>query len=110
MPGSRAPERVHMAIPSMGVKPIVVSTLFPPIVAANEHPPPRWQIINRKRRIVLAFEESGGLAGGPAKAGPVKAIAANPFFQPVIRAGVSRGCLSERTMKACIKDGDLRNF
>ena len=47
MPGSSAPDRVHMAIPSMGVKPIVVSTLFPPTVAASEHPPPKWQIINR---------------------------------------------------------------
>ena len=41
MPGSIEPERVPIINPSSGVKPMVVSTLFPLCIAASEQPFPR---------------------------------------------------------------------
>jgi hypothetical protein len=46
-PGSTDPERVAIARPSSGVKPIVVSTDLPPATAATEAPAPRWQLTMR---------------------------------------------------------------
>ena len=39
------PDRVPIAIPEFGVKPIVVSTLLPASMAASEQPFPRWQLM-----------------------------------------------------------------
>ena len=47
MPGSIEPLRVPIIRPSSGVKPMVVSMLFPPRTAASEAPLPRWQMISR---------------------------------------------------------------
>ena len=46
-PGSIEPLRVPIIRPSSGVKPMVVSTLFPSRTAASEAPLPRWQMIRR---------------------------------------------------------------
>ena len=46
-PGSTDPDRVTMARPSSGVKPIVVSTLRPCRTAASDAPAPRWQDTTR---------------------------------------------------------------
>jgi hypothetical protein len=55
MPGSTAPERVHIARPSSGVKPIVVSMLRPSRVAQSEQPPPRFR--DRFGHTPLSVEE-----------------------------------------------------
>ncbi len=47
-PGSTDPDRVAITSPSMGVKPMVVSTEIPSRTAANEAPAPRWQVTMRR--------------------------------------------------------------
>ncbi len=42
--GSMEPERVPIMMPSSGVRPIVVSKHFPPLIAEIEEPLPRWQV------------------------------------------------------------------
>ncbi len=45
MAGSMLPQRVPIARPSSGVKPMLVSTDFPPFTAVMLAPLPRWQVI-----------------------------------------------------------------
>lgn len=45
MPASISPDREIIMRPSSGVKPMVVSMLFPFLTAVMEAPPPRWQRI-----------------------------------------------------------------
>ncbi|MPN04558.1 hypothetical protein SDC9_151799 [bioreactor metagenome] len=45
MPASMSPTRVPMGRPATGVKPMEVSTLFPPSTAVTEEPLPRWQVM-----------------------------------------------------------------
>ena len=45
--GSRSPLRLPITRPSSGVKPIEVSTVRPPRMAAIEQPLPRWQVTTR---------------------------------------------------------------
>jgi len=47
MLGSMEPERVPIMIPSSGVNPMLVSTLFPFATAVTEAPLPRWQTMSR---------------------------------------------------------------
>ena len=47
--------------PSSGVKPMVVSTLTPPWIAASEAPLPRWQVIMR-RELQFFAQNIGGAA------------------------------------------------
>jgi hypothetical protein len=49
-PGSTLPARVAMTRPSIGVKPIVVSTQRPSRTAASDAPAPRWQLTTRGAR------------------------------------------------------------
>ena len=48
------PARVAITSPSSGVKPIVVSTLWPCRTAASDAPAPRWQDTIRSRCGVLS--------------------------------------------------------
>ena len=43
--GSMSPHLVPIIKPSSGVRPIEVSTTFPPSTAAIEAPFPKWQVI-----------------------------------------------------------------
>ena len=45
MPGSMSPERVPMARPASGVRPIEVSIGRPLRIAAADAPLPRWRVI-----------------------------------------------------------------
>ena len=45
IPASRSPDRVPMGTPARGVKPMEVSTLFPPSTAVTEEPLPKWQVM-----------------------------------------------------------------
>ena len=99
-PGSTDPERVPMARPSSGVKPIDVATEAPPRTAVTEQPLPRWATTSDSES-AERVEQLGGALHGPCDRQSVEAEAANaPIGVPAPGQGidvcVSRQCRVER--------------
>ncbi len=77
IPGSTLPERVAITSPSSGVKPIVVSSERPSLIAHSDAPAPRWQLTIRSPDSVPS-EQLGCASRDPGVREAVKAVAAQP--------------------------------
>ena len=89
--GIDAPERVAITRPSSGVKPIVVSSELPSLIAHSDAPAPRWQLTIRRPEASCS-EQLGRAPRDPGVREAVKAVAAQPpALAPLCRQRVGRG-------------------
>ena len=87
-----------MTRPSIGVKPIVVSTQTPSRTAASDAPAPRWQLTTRA---------AGGAPRGVGVREAVEAEAPQAeALAPLPRQGVGRGRRRQRRVKRGVEAGD----
>ena len=98
-PGSTLPGRDAITRPSIGVKPIVVSTDRPPATAASEAPAPRWHVTTRRS---VATQQLGCAARGVRVREPVEA---EPAARPLGRQGVGGGRVGERRVERGVEAG-----
>ena len=85
-PGRRCPAVMAMTRPSIGVKPIVVSTDRPPATAASEAPAPRWHVT-----IAQVASRAQQLGGAPRGVGVREPVEAEPAARPLGRQRVGGG-------------------
>ncbi len=105
-PGSTEPARVAMTSPSRGVKPIVVSTEMPPVIAASDAPAPRWQVTRRS-------DSTGRSSSSAARRlayrwlRPWKPYLRSPWRRrPFPRDGVGRGRVGDRRVERGVDADD----
>ena len=108
-PGSTLPDRVAMARPSSGVKPIVVSTERPLATAASDAPAPRWHVTIRRPSIALAeqLRSTAGRLGMRQAMEPVSPQ--RPALPPLAGDRVRGGGGRQRGVERRVEAGDVRN-